>query len=339
MLVKQTQKVHFFHQNSNVVIKESLVYSNCILFFGSHLAKPKVIDANLCTDPLIISSTNVIRNWRKKDEEKLKDQLEVLKYLCVSITTSKTVLKYYQYFIQNQNEYISSMSVDKFETISLKVSKIQVDIVFEVLLSGFKNQNSKTHKKCAKLIEKILPNMNKEQLNSNFKRLMETLHNKEVTICDTCANTLVAILIKLGNEQLDHISNDDKIVQRLFKQLLIRCDKLQLGNIFQTLIDKLISNKEENVNLLHWKLCNISMQLDETHADITFNCLIRCLKHKKRRVRKFGIELLVKMPMKWQKQVDIFFKRLINRISEDKNDNVRYLCAQAIQRLLQLQRE
>ncbi|ETO08121.1 hypothetical protein RFI_29269, partial [Reticulomyxa filosa] len=287
-------------------IKKSFKYSNehireiCIAIFCAMAAKWSESQMNEIL-PLLVEEIC------KRGSHLHNQCVKALSDISSNLSTEQvhTVLKNMINAFNSKQIPFCSLCARAIGTLSARLDEKQVDKdAFEFLVNGLNNNEDSVYYACATSLEKLSMKLNEAQRIDTCNRLKSRLYSDNRGINDdvltACTKTFVSISI-----------------QKHGKELLDILDYLMRG----------INNQKQYICVSSIKLLiEIVMKLHLTQLNAAFKFLMNGLKQKKQHVFKVCSGLLVEMSMKWH-------QTQLNKIFMD----IRYLCVQAIQRLLSLE--
>ncbi|ETO03182.1 hypothetical protein RFI_34227 [Reticulomyxa filosa] len=232
-------------------------------------------------------------------------------------------------------------------TFVIKLDKEQMDYILKYVISEFETKDKDIFNSCAVVLETIVMKLDVKQLSSICKSFLNALDSTNESYHRSSADLLKRILLILNEKQqnnvfrhlIDGLQDKRKVVRRycvqLIKTLLKKWNQGQLSANFKYLMNKLINNNDKSGYWLRRALyVEILVDSNEIHLDTAFKYLMKGLKRKKKRIHKLCIDLLATLSKKWNPtQLNNFVMYLIENSFKYKNDYVRYLCAQTIQKL------
>ncbi|ETN98533.1 putative lipoprotein, partial [Reticulomyxa filosa] len=232
-------------------------------------------------------------------------------------------------------------------TFVIKLDKEQMDYILKYVISEFETKDKDIFNSCAVVLETIVMKLDVKQLSSICKSFLNALDSTNESYHRSSADLLKRILLILNEKQqnnvfrhlIDGLQDKRKFVHQycvqLIRTLLKKWNQEQSSVNFKNLLKKLINNNDKSGYWLRRKLyMEILVDSNEIHLDTAFKYLIKGLKCKKKRIHKLCIDLLATLSKKWNPiQLDNFVMYLIKNSFKYKNNYVRYLCAQTIQKL------
>ncbi|ETN99362.1 putative lipoprotein, partial [Reticulomyxa filosa] len=232
-------------------------------------------------------------------------------------------------------------------TFVIKLDKEQMDYILKYVISEFETKDKDIFNSCAVVLETIVMKLDVKQLSSICKSFLNALDSTNESYHRSSADLLKRILLKLNGKKqnnvfqylIDGLHDKRKVVHQycvqLIKTLLKRWNQEQSSVKFEYLMNIFINNNDKSGYWLRRELyIEILVDSKKIHLDTAFKYLIKSLKCKKKRIHKFCIDLLATLSKKWNPtQLDNFVMYLIENSFKYKDDYVRYLCAQTIQKL------